>query len=92
MSGSTNDLFSCHLVVDFVWQLDGENIITLLLHNGGDMLLHSSLFWLNKKDKEPLLLIWINLNPSMVIWFVEWNYLSIPKLRWRNRWNLRMDK
>ena len=44
----------------------------------------------------PLLLTWINLNPSMDKWLhthknVGWNNLSIPKLQWLHRWCLGMD-
>ena len=46
---------------------------------------------------DPLLLIWINFNPSMdkspyALKSMGWNYLSIPKLRKLYRWSLGMDK
>ena len=45
-----------------------------------------------RNDLGPLLLTWINFNPSMDKWLhplycVGWNYLAIPKL-----WSLGMDK
>ena len=45
----------------------------------------------------PLLLTWINFNPSMAkylhpILSVGWNYISIHKLQRRSRWSLWMDK
>ena len=45
----------------------------------------------------PLLLTWINFNPSMGKWFhplwsVRWNYLPIPKLQRLHRWSLGLDK
>ena len=43
-----------------------------------------------------LFLIWINLDFSMdkshQLWNVMWNYLSIPKFQWCNRWRFRTDK
>ena len=44
-----------------------------------------------------LLLTWVNFIPSMgkqlySLWSVEWNNLSIPKLRWWRRWRLELDR
>ena len=41
----------------------------------------------------PILLTWINFNlgmikSSLVQWSIRWNYFSIPKCQWCNRWNL----
>ena len=45
----------------------------------------------------PLLLTWINFNPSMdmyshPLWSVGWNYLSFHKLQRCTRWSLLIDK
>ena len=51
-----------------------------------------------KLHQVPLLLTWINLNPSNISSYiyaqrsVRWNYSSIPKLQWSGHWSVGKDK